>query len=1036
MRPEGKRRSGKEVSKKVQSRVAPAERTAISARIEGGLNGAEDSLETQLPGLQEPLDVRPTASAVGAHGKRQPISNDRDARAGWRDRDESDLARKALARLSLSRADDRDDWLKVGMACHSINDGLLPDWIAWSSQSDKFKEGECQKQWDAFKDDKTNRIGFGTLIKMAREDSGDSNFGKRPSNQSVQSVFPTLDSAIRAAERMIGGVHDKTSVYEDEEGKAAFAIIRITLPGTDNNGKRKKTFRPVRRVVGGFEFGSPKGKLPIYRKPKLMGSKRIFVTEGEKAADAGAKIGLATTTTAHGAQSAAKSDLSPLAGRDVVILPDNDPPGQHYATTIIGSLLALTPPATVCSVCLPDLPIAGDIYDYIETERAAGKTDDQIRASIEALADRAVAEHPRVGSPNPKKSATRRRRIPRYMPFPIEFLPEPFRSIVDRASRSIGCDPVLVALPGLATLASAIGNALKIRLKRGWSEPAILWALIIAPSGMQKTPAFDLFLRVVDELQQKSLQRHADEMARCEVEMQRYEVHQREWMKSGAAGDPPLKPKEPVAERFYAADSTMEALAMLLMRRWRGMLLLRDELSGWALAFDQYRGGKGGDVAHWLEMHGGAPSLIDRKSGTPPVISIQHASVNLAGCIQPYVFVRVFGNDHMQNGLAARFLLAYPPRRKRVWTEADLPPECEQTLRKLFERILSLKEGVTPDGNPVPREIDLTPGAKKLFIEFFNEHGEQLEAMTGNLSAAWSKLEGYAARLALVIHCMRWAADDSDIDEIDEVSMRAGIALSRWFGNETKRAYTILEESQEDHELRTLAEVIERRDGRISARDWHNLRGHDSADAAEQELQRLVDEQYGEWNHSTPGPAGGRPSKFFVLYEDRPQTETHEGDAPAGVLSEDDSVGSPPATDLREDERRSRRQTATHDPQVDGVDRAVHHDSAGTDKTPSRDSRRGVSVLKPAAPSPGRSLPALAMEAKLPDHARGQQLRPEVTSVQLPTSPCRACDGGEFWRLKSGTSWFCLRCQAPTVPNSEITVCALNGSDGEVSRDE
>jgi len=42
------------------------------------------------------------------------------------------------------------------------------------------------------------------------------------------------------------------------------------------------------------------------------------------AADAAASIGLLSTTSAHGAKSAAKTDWQPLADRECIILPDAD----------------------------------------------------------------------------------------------------------------------------------------------------------------------------------------------------------------------------------------------------------------------------------------------------------------------------------------------------------------------------------------------------------------------------------------------------------------------------------------------------------------------------------------------------------------------------------------------------------------------------------------------------------------------------------------------------------------------------------------
>ena len=88
------------------------------------------------------------------------------------------------------------------------------------------------------------------------------------------------------------------------------------------------------------------------------------------------------------------------------------------------------------------------------------------------------------------------------------------------------------------------------------------------------------------------------------------------------------------------------------------------------------------------------------------------------------------------------------------------------------------------------------------------------------MAAAWSKLEGYALRLALVHHLVRWAhvPDTVDHDRVDLESIHAGIALVRWFACEDRRIYAGLAESAVDTDRRELVELIQRRGGTITAR--------------------------------------------------------------------------------------------------------------------------------------------------------------------------------------------------------------------------
>jgi hypothetical protein len=63
-------------------------------------------------------------------------------------------------------ADDYDIWIIVGQTLHDLDDSLLDEWDKWSSQSDKYKEGECHKRWLSFS--KNGGRGLGTLIHTNR----------------------------------------------------------------------------------------------------------------------------------------------------------------------------------------------------------------------------------------------------------------------------------------------------------------------------------------------------------------------------------------------------------------------------------------------------------------------------------------------------------------------------------------------------------------------------------------------------------------------------------------------------------------------------------------------------------------------------------------------------------------------------------------------------------------------------------------------------------------------------------------------------
>ncbi|NLF73305.1 MAG: DUF3987 domain-containing protein [Candidatus Anammoximicrobium sp.] len=458
-----------------------------------------------------------------------------------------------------------------------------------------------------------------------------------------------------------------------------------------------------------------------------------------------------------------------------------------------------------------------------------------------------------------------------YRPFPVDALPDPLDSFVNAAARSMVCDASFLALPLLAALAAAIGSTRRVALKRGWSEPAILWAAIVGESGTTKTPAFKLVTKPIRDLQRDALQLHAEEKARYETALVVYERDLTLWKRKSGDSDPPERPQQPQAVRYIVQDTTVEALAPLLLANPRGLLLARDELAGWLGSFDRYAGGSGGgDSAHWLSVHNGESLIVDRKTGPTKTIYVPHAYVSICGGIQPAILHRALGVEHRESGLAARLLLTCPPRRPKHWTDADIDPAAEAELGQLLARLYDLEPDTDDGGQPCPVCIGLAADAKRLWVEFYNAHGQEQVDLTGELAAAWSKLEGCAARLALIVHYARWAAGDTSLqhpDKIDADSMRRAVTLAEWFKAQARRVYGVLAESDEQRERRLLVEWIRRKGGAVTGRELQQgprqYRG--STDAAEAALQELVKAGLGTWQDLPTTDKGGRPGRIFRL---------------------------------------------------------------------------------------------------------------------------------------------------------------------------
>ena len=113
-------------------------------------------------------------------------------------------------------------------------------------------------------------------------------------------------------------------IYRDEDGQAVMVANRFDRRGD-------KFFIPYDLVAQ--TWTAPEHR-PLYRLDELTAANEnrpVIITEGEKCADAIARLGYVSTTTFGGANAAHKTDLSALKGRDVILWPDKDDTGAKYA---------------------------------------------------------------------------------------------------------------------------------------------------------------------------------------------------------------------------------------------------------------------------------------------------------------------------------------------------------------------------------------------------------------------------------------------------------------------------------------------------------------------------------------------------------------------------------------------------------------------------------------------------------------------------------------------------------------------------------
>ena len=79
-----------------------------------------------------------------------------------------DFIKSIVAILNHKRADNYEDWIRLGWCLHNIDYRLLESWVNFSKNSDKFVDGECEKEWDGMDNE---GLGLGSLYRWASEDN-------------------------------------------------------------------------------------------------------------------------------------------------------------------------------------------------------------------------------------------------------------------------------------------------------------------------------------------------------------------------------------------------------------------------------------------------------------------------------------------------------------------------------------------------------------------------------------------------------------------------------------------------------------------------------------------------------------------------------------------------------------------------------------------------------------------------------------------------------------------------------------------------
>jgi hypothetical protein len=159
------------------------------------------------------------------------------------------------------------------------------------------------------------------------------------------------------------GTIDATYDYCDAGGHLLYQVVRY----------RPKDFRQRCPDGHGGWIHKLNGVARVpYRLPDLKGREAIVICEGEKDVEALWRVNIPATCNVGGAgkwRDLYATQLKAAGVQRVRVLPDNDDPGRDHANEVARSCLAAGLDARV--VMLPELPLKGDVSDFLATHPAS-----------------------------------------------------------------------------------------------------------------------------------------------------------------------------------------------------------------------------------------------------------------------------------------------------------------------------------------------------------------------------------------------------------------------------------------------------------------------------------------------------------------------------------------------------------------------------------------------------------------------------------------------------------------------------------------
>ncbi|MDA2931165.1 DUF3987 domain-containing protein, partial [Acidobacteria bacterium AH-259-O06] len=436
--------------------------------------------------------------------------------------------------------------------------------------------------------------------------------------------------------------------------------------------------------------------------------------------------------------------------------------------------------------------------------------ESEVRKIAESMGRYAPADPPAEGTlveaqePEPKP-------LPQSLPpvpaFDSILLPDSLKAWVDDMAERIQCPADFPAVGAMITLATVVGRQVAIRPKRqdDWTVVSNLWGAVIGRPGVMKTPALSEVLKPLQRLEIKARRQYEEDISDYKVEIvvmkARKKQSERQIEAAVREGKTDMAKRlaretiehegeEPQRRRYLTNDATVEKIGELLAANPHGLLVFRDELTGWLSSLD--REGREGTRAFFLEAWNGTGRFTYDRIGRG-TIDIEAACLSILGGIQPgplsqYLRTALTGGTG-DDGLLQRFQMAVWPDVSKEWRNVDRWPDSEakRIAWTAYSRLSELNVssiGANVDDEGEIAWLRFAPDAQ----EVFGEWRAELEAELRNneyhpaFEAHLAKYRSLVPSIALLVHLA-----DAGTGNVSRISAMTAIGWSQYLKAHAKR---------------------------------------------------------------------------------------------------------------------------------------------------------------------------------------------------------------------------------------------------------